>query len=115
MADAIQGIAERRKVGETTMGRTLWMCGCSVLVAKSLGDRLPEELRSLIDGIPVQENTPGGGHQLRINVLDEDLEQLRGVAKAQRKKTAQLHRDALAIGIWVYERIGDVWELASCQ
>ena len=111
--DAIAHLAERHGSRVGVMARSLWSCGATVIFASHLHDRLPSHIAVIAQNVPMVEGTPRGDVELKFAVLANELDAVKAIAQQQGKKTAQLHRNALAIGIWVYEQIGVVWDMAD--
>ena len=77
-----------------------------MILMRSLPHRgLTNVPENVISELPDIEGVPVGSEKLKFNVLGDDLERLRSHAESSDKKIAQLHRDALAIGLWLDERV----------
>ena len=104
----IDAIALGGRQGRTTAARLVWKAGVVVITSRATGSGLTGIVGEVAKLLPEFEDVPLGSKLLKFNVLDKDLERLKAIAQLQDKKTAQLHRNALAIGIWVYAQIAIV-------
>lgn len=85
------------------MSRSLWLIGLIVLEVRSKGS--VDEVQQAVALVPDLGDEPVGDIRLKFGVLSTDLTRMRLIATQERKAPAQLHRNALAIGLWAWERI----------
>lgn len=109
----IEAIAQSQSQSRTAATRSLWFAGVVAIMAQSVESKLPEKLKAIAEALPEFDEVPVGSELLKFNVPEQALEWLKAAANRQGKKVAQLHRNALAIGIWVYEQIGIIGGMAD--
>ena len=108
MLQQIETIAQRRNQGPTTVVRSLWQAGVTVIMARSLGEALPEDLKAIAANVPEFKDIPLGSEVFKFWVFQTDLDRVEAIARRLDKKRSQLHRNAIAIGIWIDSRIGQM-------
>lgn len=77
-------------------------------MARSLGERLPEDLRAIAAQLPEFEGVPIGREELKFWVPQAELDRVKALSKRLGKKRSQLHRNAIALGIWIDSRIEQI-------